>query len=139
MSIQAQLGSLLRDGYTLREADRDILSVLPDAAAPHPFDRWALAATYDRVVATRLYNRIVWGTTPADYVGFEQRALESDAVGWMLDAACGSLVFTGDLFARHLSRRVVLLDPFDPHAPAGPSSAGGGVWARAGLPRALTG
>ena len=74
MSIQAQLGSLLRDGYTLREADRDILSVLPDAAAPHPFDRWALAATYDRVVATRLYNRIVWGTTPADYVGFEQRA-----------------------------------------------------------------
>ena len=110
MSIQAQLGSLLRDGYTLREADRDILSVLPDAAAPHPFDRWALAATYDRVVATRLYNRIVWGTTPADYVGFEQRALESDADGWMLDAACGSLVFTGDLFARHLSRRVVLLD-----------------------------
>ena len=51
-----------------------------------------------------------WGTTPADYVAFEQRALESDTDGWMLDAACGSLVFTDDLFARHQSRRVVLLD-----------------------------
>ena len=110
MSIQPHVGSLLLDGYTLREADRDILSVLSDAESPHPFDSWALAVTYDRVVATRPYNRIVWGTTPSDYVAFEQRALESDMDGWMLDAACGSLVFTGDLFARNQSRRVVLLD-----------------------------
>ena len=110
MSVQTPLDSLLLDGYRLREADRDILSVLSKAESPHAFDSWALAAAYDHVVATRIYNRIVWGTSPADYVAFERRALESDTDGWMLDAACGSLVFTGDLFARDCRRRVVLLD-----------------------------
>ena len=110
MAVQPQLESLLRRGYTLREADRGILSVLPTDGPARPYDAWALAATYDGVVATRLYNRIVWGTTPADYAAFERRALESDRDGWMLDAACGSLVFTAEVFGPNRSRPVVLLD-----------------------------
>ncbi len=105
-----RLAPLLLDGYTLREVDRGILSVLSTDEPAHPYDVWALAATYDRVVATRLYNRIVWGTSPSDYAAFERRALESGTDGWMLDAACGSLVFTADLFVSNRSRPVVLLD-----------------------------
>ena len=35
------------------------------------------AATYDAMVSSRLYNRLAWGTDPADYVAFAREAVGS--------------------------------------------------------------
>ncbi len=97
--------SLLSDGRTLRGVDRGIVSALPGVGPRRPYDRWAVAAFYDAVVAARVYNRLMWGTTPKAYVAFERRAIASRDDGVMLDAACGSLAFTANLFAGHRAAR----------------------------------
>ena len=83
------IASLLSDGRTLRDVDHGIVSALPAVGPRRPYDRWAVAAFYDGVVATRAYNRVIWGTTPDAYIDFERRAITSRDDGVMLDAACG--------------------------------------------------
>jgi len=53
------------------------------------------ARIYDRLIGNRLYNRLVWGTSPRDYSDFATEALAS-ADGPFLDAGCGTLVFTAE-------------------------------------------
>ncbi len=106
----SRLERLLRAGVPCHEVDRGIVSVLPKELARSQYDVWARVVFYDHVVASRLYNRVVWGTTPTDYVAFEKRALGSRPSGWVLNAGCGSLVFTAELFAHDTGRPVVLLD-----------------------------
>ncbi len=79
------------------------LSVGDEGAA---YDR--RAALYDHLVASRLYNRLLWGASPTAYAGFAARALASGD-GRLLDVACGSLVFTADAY-RHSTRSLVLVD-----------------------------
>ncbi|MBJ7470813.1 MAG: methyltransferase domain-containing protein [Solirubrobacteraceae bacterium] len=71
-----------------------------------PYDR--KAATYDRLVRSRTYNRVLWGASPADYEAFALRALDAGA-GPLLDVAGGSAAATAHLYA-HASREVVLVD-----------------------------
>lgn len=57
---------------------------------------------YDHVVASRLYNRAVWGTTPDDYAAFDERALGTRARR-RLDRLCGPVpehlvLCQGDVF-----------------------------------------
>ena len=106
----SRLESLLRTGVHLKEIDRDIVSVLPTETGRAQYDVWARAVFYDQVVASRFYNRVVWGATPDAYVAFEKRALGSRPSGWVLDAGCGSLVFMAGVFAQDTGRSVVLLD-----------------------------
>lgn len=47
----------------LWEARPDIASALPPDAEGAPYD--ARAAAYDRVVGSALYNRLIWGASPA--------------------------------------------------------------------------
>jgi len=108
--LQSQLESNLVEGFKIREIDKGILSVLPAAPEYRQYDVWTRAMFYDLIVASRLYNRLVWDTSPDHYKAFEQQALESDKNGWMLNAGCGSLVFTDKLFGKHKGRPIVLLD-----------------------------
>lgn len=66
------------------------------------------AAAYDLVVGSRLYNRVMWGSSPRAYAAFAERAVRSGD-GPLLDAGCGSLVFTADAYAR-AARPLVLVD-----------------------------
>jgi len=66
------------------------------------------AAAYDRLVTSRLYNRLAWGTDPADYAAFARRAVDS-APGPLLDVAAGTAAATADAY-RNSSRTVVLTD-----------------------------
>jgi SAM-dependent methyltransferase len=66
--------------------------VLPDASSIHHYDRRALV--YDLVVGTRLYNSVMWGSAPLDYIAFARQAMTSSSGGILLDAGCGSLLFT---------------------------------------------
>ena len=94
----------------MRQVDRDIVSVLPKGMPGSQYDVWARVVFYDHVVASRLYNRVVWGTTPDDYAALDARALGTRPTGWALNAGCGSLVFTASVFAHKTGRPVVLLD-----------------------------
>ncbi len=93
-------------GRILRPAGDQILSAIPAGGHGQRYDR--RAAAYDRVVGSRLYNRLLWGSSPEAYASFAARAVQSGR-GPMLDAGCGSLVFTAGIYAA-ADRPLVLLD-----------------------------
>lgn len=66
------------------------------------------AAAYDRLVRSRLYNRMAWSSSPDDYAEFAAAAFAS-ADGPLLEAAAGSAAATAQLHARS-ERPTVLLD-----------------------------
>lgn len=66
------------------------------------------AATYDAMVSSRLYNRLAWGTDPADYAAFAREAVESGA-GPLLDVAAGTAIATAAAYLAS-GRPVVLTD-----------------------------
>jgi ubiquinone/menaquinone biosynthesis C-methylase UbiE len=105
--IPELLGDTLRDDVRLHLADEGIWSVLPEEAEEVNFDH--LAPTYDRLVRTRLYTGLVWGTDPADWTAFSREAMGCAGEGALLDVACGSLTFTDLVYAR-APRPVVLVD-----------------------------
>jgi len=98
--------SLLAPGRTLRPGTDQVLSALSPNDQGAPYDR--KAAIYDRVVGARAYNRIMWGTSTAAYREFAGEALAA-AIGPMLDAGCGTAVFTAGAY-REASRPLVLVD-----------------------------
>lgn len=67
-----------------------------------------LAAAYDTMVGSRLYNRLVWGTDPDDYAAFARRAVAS-ADGPLLDVAAGAATATADSYLAS-GRPVVITD-----------------------------
>ena len=84
--------AVIAEGLPVRPVEEGIYSVLPERPHSHLYD--GRAAIYDWVVGTRLYNRAVWGASMSDYVAFAQQAVASDQAGMLLDAGCGSLLFT---------------------------------------------
>ncbi len=66
------------------------------------------AATYDAMVSSRLYNRLAWGTDPADYVAFAREAVGSGD-GPLLDVAAGTATATADAYLAS-ARPLVLTD-----------------------------
>jgi SAM-dependent methyltransferase len=71
-----------------------------------PYDR--RAAVYDRLVRSRLYNRVAWGCAPDDYAAFAAEALAATD-GPVLEAAAGSAAATAALHRRS-GRPTVLVD-----------------------------
>ncbi len=71
-----------------------------------PYDR--RAAVYDRLVRSRLYNRMAWSAAPADYARFAAAAFASSD-GPLLEAAAGSAAATARLHATS-QRPTVLVD-----------------------------
>ncbi len=102
----ARASLLLAAGRTLRPAGDGVASALPADDEGAPYDR--KAAVYDRVVGARAYNRVIWGTSTTAYRKFASEALAS-GTGPMLDAGCGSAVFTAGVY-RRASRPLVLVD-----------------------------
>ena len=64
---------------------------------------------YDLVVGSRLYHQLVWGMPPREHVAFARRALAAASPGPILDAGCGSLLFTAACY-RETTRELTLLD-----------------------------
>lgn len=106
MSAPPDLESLLAPGRTLRPTPRGIPSALPSDDQGASYDRWV--AVYDRLVRNRVYNRLVWGTNPAEYMAFAAEAIGAGE-GLFLDAGCGTATFTAAAY-RDASRPLVLVD-----------------------------
>ena len=104
-------GTLMQDimkDVQLEVVDDGIYSCLGEADRPSDYDH--KAGAYDLVVGNRFYNRIVWGNWPSAYREFCRQALASTPGGLVLDAGCGSLVFTASVYAKADNRLIVLLD-----------------------------
>ncbi|HEX5707055.1 MAG TPA: class I SAM-dependent methyltransferase [Pyrinomonadaceae bacterium] len=109
MSVPDELKEVLAEGRGVREVGDEIYSALADEgeARAHMYD--GRAGLYDAVVGTWAYNRLMWGSTPRAYREFARRALASDGGGLVLDAACGSLLFTAEAYGA-CGRTVVAFD-----------------------------
>jgi SAM-dependent methyltransferase len=107
MDHSEELKEVLAEGCIIRLVEDDIYSALPNAPHNHLYDR--RAAAYDSVVSTWLYNRLMWGTSPLDYIAFAREAVGSHPGGRMLDAACGSMLFTAQVYLAS-NRQVVAFD-----------------------------
>ena len=90
----------------LRDLGAGLHTAIADGDAGAPYDRHA--QLYDRLIGNRLYNRVLWGTSPADYAAFAAEAVAASD-GALLDAGCGTAVFTAAVYAR-TEREVVLVD-----------------------------
>jgi ubiquinone/menaquinone biosynthesis C-methylase UbiE len=90
----------------LRDLGDGLRSAIADGDAGAPYDRHA--RLYDRLIGNRLYNRALWGTSVADYAAFAAEAVAASD-GPLLDAGCGTAVFTADVYAG-TEREVVLVD-----------------------------
>jgi SAM-dependent methyltransferase len=102
------IADVMDGGRPLRELDDRLFSVLPEGTAGHAYDVRAWA--YDRMIGSRLYNRIAWGSSPADYRRFARRAVQAAPGGWFLDAGCGTLLLTADAYRDATTRPIVVLD-----------------------------
>ena len=92
---------------SVRLIEEDIYSVLPDTSVMHHYDK--RAALYDLIVSTRLYNLVMWGSSPRDYADFARQAVISSREGTFLDAGCGSLLFTGCVYTQ-TNRQIIAFD-----------------------------
>src|SRR5687767_13471344 len=93
MDVFEKLTRVMAKDRSVRLIEEDIYSVLPDTSVLHHYDK--RAALYDLIVSTRLYNLVMWGSSPRDYADFARQAVSSSREGKFLDAGCGSLLFTG--------------------------------------------
>ena len=107
MDALEELKNVLAEQRTVRLIADDIYSVLPDTSVQHQYDK--RATVYDSVVRAWLYNFVMWGTSPGDYVQFARQALDSAREGMFLDAGCGSLLFTARVYVDS-NRRIVAFD-----------------------------
>ncbi len=97
----------LLKGRELREVEPGLYSALPETEEAQHYDR--LAGIYDRLIGSRLYNRWMWGSDLRDYTAFADAALRSATSGPYLDAGCGSMLFTAEVY-RQAQRPVIAMD-----------------------------
>jgi ubiquinone/menaquinone biosynthesis C-methylase UbiE len=64
---------------------------------------------YDLIVGSAPYHRLVWGMHPREHGRFVEKALAAAPPGRLLDAGCGSLLFTAAAY-RQTRRPITLLD-----------------------------
>jgi ubiquinone/menaquinone biosynthesis C-methylase UbiE len=107
MNALNELKEVLAENCAIRLIENGIYSVLPDPASKHHYDR--RANVYDLIVGTRLYNSIMWGSSLLDYVAFARQAVASSNNGRVLDAACGSMLFTAPIYL-HCQRKIIAFD-----------------------------
>jgi len=97
----------LRDGRGLDALGERTWSALPEAERAARYDK--IAAGYDRLVSSNLYNRVVWGVPRARYETCFEAAFAAAGAGPLLDAGCGSAVLTAPVYQR-VPVQAVLLD-----------------------------
>lgn len=101
------INSLLKTSNLL-EVSEGIFSVLDESRQQSGYDGHVLA--YDAIAGNRFFNRLLWGNWPSNYTRFCQNSLDHSPNKPVLDAGCGSLVFTAAAYANSNQQPVVLLD-----------------------------
>src|SRR6478735_8377286 len=103
MRIEHMDGIKFIDNF--KKIDADINSVLENYTGA-AYD--SKARMYEKLVSKKIYNKIIWGTSPDDYKEFAHQAINSSD-GLLLDAGCGGLIQTADIYLK-TKRQCVLVD-----------------------------
>jgi ubiquinone/menaquinone biosynthesis C-methylase UbiE len=106
----ARLAEIIAPGVSLRLVEPHLYSPYGPGENTNSYDQKGALGFYDQVACNRLYNRLVWGYSTADYHALCRAALRSTTDGWVLDAGCGSLAFTAQTYAGCGERPAVFLD-----------------------------
>ncbi|MFI5397407.1 MAG: class I SAM-dependent methyltransferase [Candidatus Binatia bacterium] len=109
MNAETSIAELIGEGFSLELLEPQLYAVTERGGAQTNEYDTAFGGVYDLVACSRLYNKLVWGYSIADYDTVCRAALDASQ-GWMLDAGCGSLAFTAATYAAGVRRPVVLLD-----------------------------
>lgn len=105
--IPVALKKTISSQFKIRAIDDNIYSVYAHGEGQAHYDR--RAAIYDLIVGMNSYHRITWGNVLPDYFSFATDAVLSSPSGLLLDAGCGSLLFTGRAYGE-TQREIVALD-----------------------------
>ncbi|RYG28338.1 MAG: class I SAM-dependent methyltransferase, partial [Chitinophagaceae bacterium] len=80
----------------IRKVESNIYSCL-DHSSKASYDR--KARVYEFLVGNFIYNKVMWGTSPRDYVHYAREVLAA-CEGSVVDVGCGGLVQTARLYAK---------------------------------------
>ncbi len=94
--IITEKAEILRDDAVTTQLASGITSCLADADRPAHYDR--IAWGYDLLISSALYYRPAWGAWPSCHAEAARMALADCPSGPILDAGCGSLLFTADVY-----------------------------------------
>lgn len=108
MMKEADLAELTLRDVRLRLVEPHLYTVYEDDGHRNVYD--TMRPLYDLVMGNRVYNRLMWGYRTSDFASFCREALTTSTGGWVLDAGCGSLIFTAQTYADYTDRSLVLLD-----------------------------
>ena len=92
----------------MEEVEADIYSVLQKDERASDYDDKVKG--YDALIGNKWYNKLIWKSDVATYHDFCVEALNSNRANMVLDAGCGSLVFTAKAYASSSNQQIVLLD-----------------------------
>lgn len=95
----------IENNNKLRKTKDGLFSVV-DAPGIAAYDNKAKA--YERIVRSKLYNQVIWGAQPKDYIHFAEKAI-LDTNGIILDVGCGGLAHTAAIYANR-KQDCILLD-----------------------------
>lgn len=68
------------------------------------------AVQYDKLINSKLYNRLMWANLPKDYADFNRKAIEASQGGTIADIACGTLSFSANVYASVSPQNLYLCD-----------------------------
>lgn len=107
MAENAWFESCLKEDRLYEQVEEGIYSFIPSSERKHAYD--SKVQFYDRVVGSFLWNKLIWKNDPSAYDAFCSQTLHNTE-GIVLDAGCGSLVFTENAYAEIGKRNLILLD-----------------------------
>lgn len=70
----------------------------------------AQAVQYDKLISSKLYNRLMWGNNPQDYADFNKQGLIQHRDGVIADIGCGTLSFSANVYANIRPSNLYLCD-----------------------------
>ena len=96
---------LIENNNKIKEIESDLFSALENIKGSAYDNK---AKMYEKLVGSKLYNKLFWGTQPKDYTNFAKEAI-LNSTGTSLDIGCGGLIQTFDVYANS-NQNYILLD-----------------------------
>ncbi len=95
---------LIENNNSIRELESDLFSALENVTGAAYDNK---AKLYEKLVGSKLYNKLFWGTSPGDYTNFAKKAILT-ATGISLDIGCGGLIQTSVVYANSRQNHILL-------------------------------
>ena len=100
--------TIFKNGIDIQEVQKDIYTIFKEEDRASDYDDKVKG--YDALIGNKIYNKLIWRNDPSNYLNFCKEALDTSENGMILDAGCGSLVFTAQAYADSTNKQIVLLD-----------------------------